>query len=129
MCENSEVKITKEVEIVSPVVDDVEMDPSDLFKSDLIIVDDKLLKNTKLAPERNQPNTKDQKISTEKFGGSIFSRVLKRAQSFGKNKNGNSEGRNNHNYFTMRRKKELNEAPNEKKKERMTDKSGIKKDH
>ena len=122
MCENSDVKITKEVEIVSPVVDDVEMDPCDLFKSDLIIVDDKLLKNTKLAPERNQPDTKNQKISTEKFGGSIFSRVLKRAQSFGKSKNVNSGDKNNK-YFTMRRKKELNEAPNEKKKERMTDKS------
>ena len=128
MCENSDVQITKEVEIVSPVVDDVEMDPCDLFKSDLIIVDDKLLKNTKLAPERNQPDTKNQKISTEKFGGSIFSRVLKRAQSFGKSKNVNSGDKNNK-YFTMRRKKELNEAPNEKKKERMTDKSGIKKDH
>ena len=128
MCENSDVKITKEVEIVSPVVDDVEMDPCDLFKSDLIIVDDKLLKNTKLAPERNQPDTKNQKISTEKFGGSIFSRVLKRAQSFGKSKNVNSGDKNNK-YFTMRRNKELNEAPNEKKKERMTDKSGIKKDH
>ena len=128
MCENSDVKITKDVEIVSPVVDDVEMDPCDLFKSDLIIVDDKLLKNTKLAPERNQPDTKNQKISTEKFGGSIFSRVLKRAQSFGKSKNVNSGDKNNK-YFTMRRNKELNEAPNEKKKERMTDKSGIKKDH
>ena len=129
MCENSDVKITKDVEIVSPVVDDVEMDPCDLFKSDLIIVDDKLLKNTKLASERNQPDTKNQKISTEKFGGSIFSRVLKRAQSFGKSKNVNSSGDKNNKYFTMRRNKELNEAPNEKKKERMTDKSGIKKDH
>ena len=116
MSDTSEVEITKEVEMVRvPKIDDeVEMESCDIFKSDIIIVDDNLLKNTKSAPDRN---TKDQQASAEKFGGNIFSRVLKRAQSFGKNKSVNSEDRNHNKYFSMRRKKELIEVPKERKQE------------
>ena len=104
MSQNSDMRISKDVACVSPPVE-VEMDPSDLFKSDIKIVDDTKFKARNLASGEKQKNV--EKISKEKLDGNIFSRALKRAQSFGKNKNKKTEVKNIQHYFTLpNRKKE-----------------------
>ena len=84
MPQNSTVQITTDTTWVSPVVE-VEMEPTNIFESDMIIVDDSKLKDKNLTSGGKQKNA--EKISKEKMDGNIFSRALKRAQSFGKNKN------------------------------------------
>ena len=104
MSQSSMVRISKDAACTSPLVED-EIDPSDLFKSDIKIVDDTKLKAKNLASGDIQKNV--EKISKEKLDGNIFSRALKRAQSFGKNKNKKTEVKNIQNYFTLpNRKKE-----------------------
>ena len=104
MPQNSTVQITTDTTWVSPVVE-VEMEPTNIFESDMIIVDDSKLKDKNLTSGGKQKNA--EKISREKMDGNIFSRALKRAQSFGKNKNKKTEVKNIQHYFTLpNRKKE-----------------------
>ena len=84
------------------------MEPVDLFKSDIIVVDERKLLDRKSVLD----GSKDNKIPTEKEGGNFLSRALKRAQSFGKSKSirkkpEDKNNQNNHHYFTIRgRRKE-----------------------
>ena len=87
------------------------MEPVDLFKSDIIVVDERKLLDRKSLLDGN----KDQKISKEKEGGNFLSRALKRAQSFGKGKSikkktDEKNNQNNNHYFTIRgKRKEIKE--------------------
>ena len=98
MPQNSTVQISTDVTCATPVVD-VEMEATNIFKSNMIIVDDSKLKDRNLASGGKQKNT--EKISKEKLDGNIFSRALKRAQSFGKNKNKKTDVKNIQQYFTL----------------------------
>ena len=104
MPQNSTVRISKDVTCVSPLAE-VDVDPTNIFKSNLIIVDDSKLKNRNVPCGGDQKNA--EKISNEKLDGNIFSRALKRAQSFGKKKKKKTDTKNIHRYFTLpNRKKE-----------------------
>ena len=114
MPQNSTVQISADVTCATPVVD-VEMEATNIFKSNMIIVDDSKLKDRNLASGGKQKNT--EKISKEKLDGNIFSRALKRAQSFGKNKNRKPEVKNIQHYFTLPSKKKETSSHEDSTKE------------
>lgn len=98
------MRISESTACVSPLIE-VDTEPTNIFKSNIIIVDDSKLKNRNVASGGEQKNA--EKISKEKLDGNIFSRALKRAQSFGKNKKKKPEGKNIQRYLTLpNRKKE-----------------------
>ena len=102
MPQNSTMRISKDVACVSPLVEP-EMEPTNIFKSNMIIVDESKLKNRNLPSTGKKENA--EKLSKEKLDGNIFSRALKRAQSFGKNKKKKSEAKNIQQSFTLPNRK------------------------